>query len=113
MAIWVLMAASLERCIPNRDSHPWGIQSASSNLQVECLSSASEGRFTLFHFHFHFRDLDGLEVDIIIELADGRQSAAPRAVQTPVWSARVTTFVPGSDRTRASKAVAPDAGSSD
>ena len=51
------------------ESMPQSCRLISSNLQVHSLLSARVTPLTCLH---HFRDLDGLEVDLIIELADGR-----------------------------------------
>ena len=48
---------------------PQSCRLISSNLQVHSLLSARVTPLTWLH---HFRDLDVLEVDLIIELADGR-----------------------------------------
>ena len=77
------------------ESMPQSCRLISSNLQVHSLLSARVTPLTCLH---HFRDLDGLEVDLIIELADGRLLAIEVKSSTSITEAAWTNLIRFRDR---------------
>ena len=74
---------------------PQSCRLISSNLQVHSLLSARVTPLTCLH---HFRDLDGLEVDLIIEPADGRLLSIEVKSSTSITEKAWTNLIRFKDR---------------